>query len=121
MTKTKVKRYSQAFRQQVVREYEQGASVNSLRKKYAIGNFGTIKRWIERYASEGYRSEVVLIQSVADQEDHQALQARVSQLEAALAEQVLENRMLRTTLEVASAELGLDLKKNIAKRSSSKP
>ena len=43
MKKEPIRRYSQAFKQQVVREYEGGASVNSLRHKYGIGSPGTIK------------------------------------------------------------------------------
>ncbi len=37
MKKGPIKRYSQAFKQQVVCEYQAGASVNSLRHKYGIG------------------------------------------------------------------------------------
>lgn len=37
MEKEKVKRYSEAFRQQVVKEYEAGESVYKLKKKYGIG------------------------------------------------------------------------------------
>ncbi|MDQ4078472.1 MAG: hypothetical protein M3220_19785 [Chloroflexota bacterium] len=64
----------------------------------------------------GYRSEVVHIQSVEDQLAVQAMQARLQELEAALAESVLENRLLRTTLAVASQTLQIDLKKKFGKR-----
>lgn len=117
MKKEPIKRYSQAFKQQVVREYEAGASVNSLRQKYGIGSPGTVKHWIERYGRSGYRSELVIIQSVADQLEVKAMKQRISQLEAALAESVLENRMLHTTLGVASQALEIDLKKNFGKKS----
>lgn len=115
MKKEKVKRYSQAFRQQVVREYENGASVSSLKQKYGIGGSDTIKRWIEKYSRSGYRSEVIMIQSVDDQLEVKAMKQRIVDLEAALAESVLENRMLKTTVEVASEALGMDIKKNFAK------
>ena len=39
MTKRKIKRYSEAFRQEVVREYEAGSSIAELRQKYGIGGF----------------------------------------------------------------------------------
>ena len=117
MIKEPIKRYSQAFRQQVVREYEAGASVNSLRQKYGIGGPGTIKNWIERYGRSGYRSELVVIQTVDDQLEVKAMKQRISELETALAESVLENRMLQTTIEVASQALAIDLKKNFGKKS----
>ncbi|MCP4357393.1 MAG: transposase [Chloroflexi bacterium] len=49
MIKEPIKRYSQAFKQQVVREYEAGASIYSLRQKYGIGVYKSVKRWIEQY------------------------------------------------------------------------
>ena len=117
MRKEPVKRYSQAFKQQVVREYEAGASIYSLRQKYGIGTHNTIKRWIERYSHSGYRSELVVIQTVDDQLEVKAMKNRITELEAALAASVLENRMLQSTLEVASQALEIDLKKNFGKKS----
>ena len=115
--KEPVKRYSQAFKQQVVREYENGASSYSLRQKYGIGAHLTIKRWVEKYGRSGYRSELVVIQTVDDQLEVKAMKQRIADLESALAQSVLENRMLTATIDVASESLGMDLKKNFGKRS----
>ena len=111
MEKEIVKRYSEAFKQQVVKEYEGGASVYSLRRKYGIGSAKTIERWVKRYGREGYRTEKVVIQTVEDQVEFQAMKRRIQELEAALAEQVLEVRMLRSVLEAAEEHLEMDLKK----------
>jgi transposase len=120
MKKEPIRRYSQVFKQKVVREYEAGASVNSLRQKYGIGGPNTIKRWIEQYGRLGYRSELVVIQSVDDQLAVKAMKERIAELETALAETVLENRMLQTTLEVASQALEMDLKKSFGKKPSAR-
>ena len=117
MKKEPIKRYSQAFKQQVVREYEAGASVKQLREKYGIGSPNTIKGWVEQYGRYGYRAEVVVIQTIEDQQEVKAMKRRMSELEAALAEAVLENRMLNSTITVAEQALGIDLKKNIARKS----
>ena len=117
MEKEPIRRYSQAFKQQVVREYEAGASTYRLRAKYGIGGDHTIKRWVKQYGRAGYRSELVVIQSVEDQLSVKAMKERIAELEAALAETVLEKRMLQATLEVASEALQLDLKKNFGKKS----
>lgn len=117
MKKESIKRYSQAFKQQVVREYEAGASIYSLQQKYGIGGYTSVKRWIAQYGRSGYRSELVVIQSVDDQLEFKAMKQRIVDLEAALAESVLENRMLKTTLDVADQALDLDLKKNFGKKS----
>jgi len=117
MKKETVRRYSLAFKQQVVREYETGASIYKLRDKYGIGSHFTVQRWIERYGRSGYRSELVVIQTAEDQAGIKALKQRVSELESALAQSTLDNRLLETTLTVASEALGLDLKKNFDKKS----
>jgi transposase-like protein len=117
MSTEPIKRYSQAFKQQVVREYEAGASVYGLLQKYGIGGHHTVKRWIKQYGRAGYRAELVVIQTVDDQLEVKAMRARIDELEKALAESVLENRMLKSTLEVASQEVGINLKKNFGRRS----
>ena len=115
-----IKRYSQAFKQQVVREYETGASTYSLVQKYGIGDQKTVKRWVEEYGRSGYRTELVVIQSREDQMEFKAMKERISELEKALAESVLSGRMLDATLAVASQALSMDLKKTFGKPSLSK-
>jgi transposase-like protein len=117
MKKEPIKRYSQAFKQQVVREYEAGASIYSLRNKYGIGAHKTVERWVKQYGRCGYRSELVVIQTVKDQMEVKAMKQHIAELEAALAASVLENRMLKTTIEVASDAMEVDLKKNFGKKS----
>lgn len=117
MIKEPIKRYSQAFKQQVVREYEAGASIYSLRQKYGIGAHNTVERWVKQYGRSGYRAEVVHIQTVEDQLEYRAMKQRIVELESALVQSTLENRMLKTTIEVASEALAIDLKKNFGKKS----
>ena len=116
MKKEPIKRYSQSFRQQVVREYEAGANIYQLRQKYGIGGYETVKRWIKQYGRYGYRSEVVTIQTAEDQLEVKAMK-RIAELEAALAQSTVDNQMLRATIEVASEALEIDLKKNFGKKS----
>ncbi len=117
MIKTPVKQYSQAFKQQVVKEYEAGASTYSLQRKYGIGANKTIARWVKQYGRSGYRSELVIIQTVDDQLEVKAMKQRIVDLESALVQSTLDNRMLSTTIEAASQSLGVDLKKNFDKKS----
>jgi len=117
MKKEYVKRYSQAFKQEVVKEYEAGASAKYLSEKYGIGGGSTIKGWVKKYGREGYRSEIAIIQTVEDQEEVKGMRKRIKELEAALAQSVLDNRMLETIVEVSSRELGIDLKKKLGARS----
>lgn len=117
MSKDTQKRYSEAFKLQVVEEYENGASINNLRQRYGIGSALTIKRWVKKYARSGLRTGVVRIQTVQDHQEYQAMKARIQELEKALAQVVLDKQMLETTLEAAGQALELDLKKNFGKKS----
>ena len=116
MIKKQVKRYSQAFKQQVVREYEAGESVKRLRERYRIGGTNTVKEWVEKYGREGWRSEMVIIQGVEDQEKEKEMKKRIVALERALAQSVLDKVMLETIVEVAGKELKMDLKKSFGTR-----
>jgi len=120
MQKEMVRRYSQAFKQQVVREYEKGESIYRLMQKYGVRGHKTIANWIKQYGQAGLRNELVVIQTVEDQLELKALKARVTALEAALAAAVVENRLLQATVEVASQAYGVDIKKNFGKASSPK-
>ena len=118
MTKRKIKRYSEAFRQAVVREYEAGSSIAELRKKYGIGGERTIQRWIERYAHSGLRHQVIHIQRADEAHRVRQLETRVRELEGALGKVTLEKLLLESTLEVLEAEYGIEAKKNAPSSSS---
>ena len=114
--KIPVKRYSQAFKRQVVREYEAGASLYALCNKYGIGGYNTVKRWVKQLGRSGYRSEKVVIQSREDQQEFQQMKVKIAELESALAEAVIDNRMLTTVITVASDALEIDLKKTFGNK-----
>jgi len=51
----------------------------------------------------------VHIKTIEDQLEFKAMKSRTGELESALAQSVLENRMLETTIEVADQSLGIDI------------
>ncbi len=93
MGTTKIKRYSESFKRQVVREYEAGASAHYLRQKYGIGGTMTIKRWVQKYGKEGFRTEQVLICSPEDQPRFRQMEQRIKELEGALTEAGIRSSM----------------------------
>ena len=116
MQKTVIKRYSQSFKLQVVAEYEDGASLAELRQKYGIKGANTIQLWIQKYACEAFRNQVIRIQRTEEYLELKEKKKHIARLESALSESVLENRMLKATIEAADEALKIDLKKNYAKR-----
>jgi transposase-like protein len=121
MEKKVIKRYSIAFKRQVVSEYEAGSSLNNLQQRYGIGGDHTVSRWVEQYGREGLRHKLMYIQQPDEQARMKALEARVKELESALAQATLDRLMYATMVEIAEVEYGLDLKKKVAPNSSSLP
>lgn len=117
MDKVYVRRYSEAFRKTVVKEYEAGESVEELRRRYGIGGTTTVQRWVKKYGMAGLRHEVVVMQRADEQKREKQLEARIKELEAALSQLTLDKLMLETTLEVASERYGEDVKKKCAPKS----
>lgn len=119
--KIKLKRYSVAFKKEVVREYEAGASESSLKQKYGIGGSTTISKWLKKYGRYGTRHELMVIQKPEEQNQVKQLQQRIQELETALAQTVVDKLMLESLVTEIEAESGVDLKKNIGRQSLSEP
>ena len=119
MKKTMIKRYSEAFKRQVVQEYEDGATLASLRQKYGIKGGVTITNWIRKYAHAGLRTEVVTIQRADERNRERDLQKRIAALETAVSQLTLDKIVLESSLAEAETLLGISIKKNDALPSSS--
>jgi len=112
------KRYGEAFKRQVVKEYEAGASVNSLQKKYDIRGSATIAGWIKKYARDGFRHEIIQIQTTEDIQRIKTLEDKIQELEQALGKIMLEKLKLESTVEELEESYGVEIKKNDAPLSS---
>jgi transposase len=121
MDKIYIKRYSEAFKKTIVREYEAGESIERLKQRYGVGGGSTIQRWVKKYGIAGMRHEVIVMKRADEQGREKQLEARVKELESALAQLTLDKMMLETTLEVASELYGEDIKKKNAPKSLSEP
>lgn len=121
MDKKAYKRYSIAFKQQVVREYEAGASAKRLRAKYGIGGTRTINLWLAQYGREGSRYKLMVIQSPDEQNRVKRLEEQVRLLESAVAQSQLNVLMLESVVAVADEHFETDLKKTFGPKSFAMP
>lgn len=106
------KRYGEAFKRQVVLEYESGVSVNALKKKYGIGGSETINHWIKKYAKDGFRHNLIRIQSKNEIDQIKALEGRIEELERSLGKVTLEKLKLESIVEELEASHLIEIKKN---------
>ncbi len=112
MAKKVYKRYSEAFRIQVVREYEQeGMSLNQLRQRYGV-SIRTLKKWIAKYSTQGLRYQLMTIQTPEERDQVKELKAEIAQLKMVVADLTLEKAILEGTIAVIEDEYGIEVKKN---------
>jgi transposase-like protein len=121
MTKKKIKRYSEAFKRQVVSEYEAGSKVSDLQKKYGITGGETIPRWIKQYARQGFRHELIRIQTAEEADRVRELEEQVQELEQTLGKVTLEKLRLESILEELEDMYGEEVKKNAVRSSPELP
>lgn len=112
MAKKVYKRYSEAFRIQVVREYEQDAiSLNALRRRYGMTT-ATLQKWIKKYSTQGLRYELMTIQTPDERNRLKELEAENARLKALVADLSLEKAILESTVAVIERDYGIEIKKN---------
>jgi transposase len=114
-----IKRYSLALKRAVVKEYEQGTSIEELRIKYGIGGRSTVQGWIKQYGRTGLRHKLIVIQQPEEQNRVKEMATKISQLEKVVGQLTVEKLVLESSLAEAEARVGYGLKKKPERRSSS--
>jgi len=94
---------------QIMHDYQVlGLSCRTLGKKYGIGHT-RIYRMIKKNQSEGKPEEVL---------PEEAMPEDVKSLKEALRKERLKNELLNTVIDIASKELGVDIRKKSGTRQS---
>ncbi len=106
--------YSEAFKRQVVAEFEQGLySKAQLKRKYGISGHSNIDRWLNKYGKFEYSSNKSIGRTMKD-----PLKQRIKELEKALAIKENEALAFKKFIEIAERELEVKIiKKSGAKQS----
>ena len=121
-----IRQYSLAFKKQIVKEYEAGASASELRRRYGLSCTHMVVRWVKQHSCEGVRHKLMVVQTPQERERVKELEAHIAELETLVAQLSLDKFMLESTLAVAEDELGHEVKKkprtpsSIKQRSGSK-
>ena len=113
-------RYSGAFKLKVICELESGRlrSVEAARRKYGIGGTMTVQKWLRKYGKNHLLSRVVRVETPQEVDRIKALEARVRDLERAVADSKVQETLARAYFDIACEQFGVcdvpGFKKNIA-------
>jgi transposase-like protein len=110
--------YSISFKQQIVQEVEQGASKESVRKKYGIRGGETINKWLRKFGKHHLINQTIRVETMEEKDRVKALEKEVLRLKMALADAFLAQRSLETVINEANKLYGTDLKKNFGESAS---
>ena len=108
--RTKVIRYSESFKQQVLSDIEQGhLTYSEARMKYGIGGADTIQRWAKKYCSLEIVPKIIRVEQPNEKDQLKALREENRRLKAALADAILDGKIAESTLEVICEQRGWDV------------
>lgn len=103
------KRFSEAFKKQVVREFEQGLlNKDQLQRKYGLGGNSTILKWCRKYGKFAYPHQHSTGRPMKDPQKQ-----RIKELEAKLKAAEQKLKVYDKLIEVTNRELNQDIRKNI--------
>ena len=108
---TKVIRYSEAFKQQVVSEVEDGryGSPFEASRAYGLAGSGTVRRWVREYGKSHLLSKVVRVEKQGEPGEIKRLKERVRQLESALADSHMDWALEKSFFEILCERTNTDV------------
>ncbi len=105
-------RYSVSFKQMVVKDIEQGSSIDLIRKKYDIKGYSTIQQWIRTFGKNHLLNKIVRIETMDERSKIKQLEQDNKKLKIALADAYMAKECLEGVIKMANDEYKTDLKKN---------
>lgn len=118
-------RYSEAFKQEVVKSIEEGKySTSEARKVYGIPGVSTIRVWIVRMGKLGLLTKIVRVEKPDEKDKIKELERQIKELKNALADTQVRYLIAESQLEIVCEQQGLDaeeVKKKLKAKPASKP
>ena len=106
--------FSEAFKRQKVKDIvEKRISIKDICKLYEVTR-SAVYKWVYAYSPHHEQKTILVVQMESEASKTQMLQQRVAELERVVGQKQLELDFLNKLLELGSAYLGFDLKKNLS-------
>lgn len=108
----KTRRYSEEFKQKLVKDFESGKySVMELSKLHGIHN-QSVYNWIYRYSTFNEKGYRIVEMKDSSTKKMRELEQRIKDLESTVGRKQIKIDYLEQMIEVARDELDIDIKKN---------
>lgn len=111
MKPTETIRYSEAFKQQVIGELEEGKFKGpyAAARAYGIKGSATVSGWLRKYGRKDLMPRQVTITTMTEEDEKKVLKKRVRELEKALADTHMKELLGEAHLQIACRRLGLEV------------
>ena len=106
-----VRRYSEAFKRQVVEELEQGKFTSAFDAQQSYGILGdrTVSRWMKKYGRDNLFPKLVRIETMKEKDRVKEARMRIRNLETALSDAHIDNCLEHAFLEIACERMGISV------------
>lgn len=106
--------FSEEFKKSKVKELvEKQVTVIQLCRLYGVTR-AAVYKWLYKYSADHHRSTTLVVQMESESYKTQRLQQQVAELERTIGQKQLQIDFLNKLFEIASEEVGYDIKKNIS-------
>lgn len=106
--------FSKELKKRIVADLIKGnASVASVVREYSVSKTSVYK-WLALYAPQREKSVKVVLEADSEGYRSRELQQKLKEAEAALGRKQMEVDFLEKLIQIASTELGIDVKKNFS-------
>ncbi|RYY64971.1 MAG: transposase [Chitinophagaceae bacterium] len=108
------KQFSETVKKQTVKDIEQGKCTVLEASRELLVSMQSVYKWVYKYSGYLHKNKVMVVEQKSEGYQTRQLEIQLRQTEAALGRKQLELDFLNKLVELAGAELGVDLKKNFS-------
>lgn len=113
-----IRRFSEAIKRQTVKDIEEGkCSVLAASRELSV-SYKTVYSWIYKYSGYLQKNKILIVEDQSESYKTKELEIKLQKAEAALGRKQMELDFLNKLIDLASAELKLDIKKNFSSHAS---
>ena len=105
--------FSEKLKIKIVKDIESGkVNVTGVCREYEVSQ-QSVYNWLKKFSGHLHPSTTLVVQMDSEQYRSKELEKKILELEAALGRKQMEIDYLNKLIEIADADMGVDLKKNI--------